>query len=249
MIKDSQLPEIKTREMIDYLDRFFAHKKPDLRQLAEVSLKHWQQYILSRDNLTSDIEAKDITRFVSQLTKKVDSPRTISNYLGQLVSYFKHAYNSDLAECMRQEKRKFDKEIAVAEKSSVPMRRADVKLLYKHADLPDKIVIRLLLLEKIPIGKFGKINVIHESDGQYHFNDGKQLISIDEETAKIAIPLVEKNKNKRLLKFEKRHLDSRIHDLCKKVGLPNEVKPIDLRIFGKNQHPDDLRELLLDATR
>ena len=107
--------------MRDFLDRHFAHKKADLNKLAEISLRHWQKYILSRENSSGDIEIRDITRYVSNLSKK-ESTRTISHYLGQLVVYFKHENKKDLAFYTNQEKKKFDKEIAKAEKNHIPMR-------------------------------------------------------------------------------------------------------------------------------
>lgn len=71
MIKDkSELPKIKTVEMRDFLDSFYAHKKPDLIKLAETSLRHWQQYLLSRENPNREVEIKDITRYVSSLSNR-----------------------------------------------------------------------------------------------------------------------------------------------------------------------------------
>lgn len=71
--EESDLPEIKSGEVRDFLDRHYAHKKADLKKLAEISLRHWQQYILSRENPSRDIEIRDITRYVSLifLRKKV----------------------------------------------------------------------------------------------------------------------------------------------------------------------------------
>lgn len=71
LIKDkSELPKIKTVEMRDFLDSFYAHKKPDLIKLAETSLRHWQQYLLSRENPNREVEIKDITRYVSSLSNR-----------------------------------------------------------------------------------------------------------------------------------------------------------------------------------
>jgi len=244
--EQAALPEIKIADMKNYLDRFFGHKKPELRQLAEVSLKHWQSYLLSLDNPYRPLETKDITRFVSQLNKKLGSPRTVSNYLGQLVLYFKHTYNEELTNAIKRELKVFDKEIAKAEKNKLPIRVSEVQTLYRAAILPDKVAIRLLLFENIPITKLGKIYFFEELNGKYHFSVNKEEKSLNEETIKIAKPLLKevKGDNKRLLDFGDRQLDQHFYDLCIELGMINKITPMDLRKFGKNHHPDDLTEWL-----
>lgn len=251
LIKDeSELPEIKTGEMRDFLDRFYSDS-PDLKKLAETAQRHWQQYVLSRENPNREIEKRDITGFVSNLLKKGKRPRTISHYLGRLVVYFNHVSKEELADYIDSEKKKFGK-IAEAEKNTTPMRHRDVIRLYQSASLEDKILIRLLLLEKLPNSGLGKIFVRQDSKGEYDFTDGKQIISINEETVKIAKPLIQENilkGGKKLLRINTRQIQNHIHDAGKKIGLPNNVSPKDLRKFGKNHHPDDLMEMLSTATK
>jgi len=249
LMDESELPEIKTGEMRDFLDRVYS-ERPELKKLAETAQRHWQQYVLSRENPNREIEIRDITGFVSSLFKKGKSPRTISHYLGRLVVYFKHVSKKELADYTNREKKKFDKEIAEAEKNTTPMHHRDVIRLYQSASLEDKILIRLLLLETLPIRSLEKILVRQDSRGEYDFTDGTQIISINEETVKIAKPLIQKNSlkgDKKLLRISTRQIQNHIHDAGKKIGLPDNVSPKDLRRFGKNHHPDDLMEMLSNA--
>jgi hypothetical protein len=245
--RESELPEITAGGMRDYLDRVYAHSKPSSKKLAETSLRHWQQYILSRENPSSDIEIRDITRFVSKLSKK-ELPKTVVNYLGQIVSYFEHENEKELANKMKIEKLKFEKEIAIAKKNVEPMRVKDVIRLYQSAPLKDKILIRLLLLEKpIPVRSLGKIFVRQDSKGSYDFHTDIKIISINEETVKIAKPLIEKNissSDNRLLCISPRQIEERIHNSAEKIGLSDNVTPKDLRKFGKNHRQDELIEWL-----
>ena len=245
--RQSELPVITARGIRDYLDRVYAHSKPSSKKLAEISLRHWQQYILSRENPSSDIEIRDITRFVSNLSKK-ELPKTVSNYLGQIVSYFEHENEKELANKMKSEKLKFDKEIAIAKKNAEPMRVKDVIRLYQSASLKDKILIRLLLLEKlIAVRSLGKIFVRQDSKGSYDFHNDGKIISINEETVKIAKPLIEKNilsGDNRLLCISSRQIEGRIHNSAEKIGLSDNVTPKDLRKFGKDHRQDELIEWL-----
>jgi hypothetical protein len=245
----SKLPEISTREISEYLEVRFGNKKPESKALAEIALRHWQSYLLTRDNTNREIDDKDIFRFISQLKKKVNAT-TRSNYLGQLVPYFKHAYNDALAKSLQQEKAKSDKEKNEKKKNSLPLRVNDIKLFYQKGKLAEKIAIRLLLLEDIPIKKLGKICAVQYVNGQYHFlSDDKKEIQINSETANLAIPLIQKNKNDKLLNWEdSRNLADRFQKLSEKLNIEPNITPMDLRKFGKNHHPDDLKDLLSDAS-
>jgi hypothetical protein len=251
--RESELPEITGRGMRDYLDRVYAHSKPSSKELAEISLRHWQHYILSRENPNSDIEIRDITRFVSNLSRK-ELPKTVVNYLGQIVSYFEHENEKELANQMKSEKLKFDKELAIAKKNVEPMRVKDVIRLYQSTSLrdkvlkKDKILIRLLLLEKhIPVRSLGKIFVRQDSKGSYDFHNEGKIISINEETVKIAKPLIERNISKgdnRLVCMCSRRISERIHDSAEKLSFSDKVNPMVLRKFGKVHRQDELIEWL-----
>lgn len=133
------------------------------------------------------------------------------------------------------------------------MRIKDIIRLYQSASLENKILIRLLLLETLPIKGLGKIFVKQDSKGEYDFNfDGKQIISINPETVKIAKPLIDENiskgDNKLLSIGSPRQIETRIHEAGEKLTLPHKVTPKDLRKFGKNHHSDDLMEMLSTAT-
>lgn len=173
--------------------------------------------------------------------------------MGQLVVYFNHENRKDLAHYTNQEKekKKFDKEIAHVEKNNIPMRISDVRLLYESAKLEDKVLIRLLLLESLPIRSLGKIFVRKDSKGDYDFNDGTNIIRINEETVIIAKPLIERNisnGDKGLLGISStRQIETRIHAAGEKINLSYKITPKDLRKFGYSHHPDDLIEMLSTA--
>ena len=248
LLKDeSELPEITTDKMRVYLDIHLASKGPESKKLADISLRHWQKYLSSREDPNRDIKIEDVTRYISNLQKK-ESIRTTSSYLGQLENYFGYQQpKKELADYVTQKMKELAKEIVKIEKNFVPMRHREISGLYQRASLVDKILIRLLLLEKLPISGLGKISVRKYSNGEYEFSIGKEKISINEETVKIAKPLIEKNIKKsgnKLLRISTRQIQKRIHTAGEKINLPYKVSPKDLRRFGKNHHPNDLMEIL-----
>ncbi|MDI9578337.1 MAG: phage integrase SAM-like domain-containing protein, partial [Thermoproteota archaeon] len=240
-----QLPQLSIREMKEYLDVKLGRKGPESKQLAEVALRHWQKYLLSRDLPNREINEVDINSFVAQLRRKMNSPYTRANYLGQLVSYFKYAYSKEIAILIQKEKSKADGEIAELKKNTQPLRIRDVKRFYREANHPLKVAIRLLLLEKsIGIDDLGKINVIQEANGKYHFFQEKTEIEIDADTAKMAIPLLKCNKGK-LVKGKRRSLADRFQRFSDKLHFEPNITPVDLHKFGRKLHPDDIKEFIL----
>lgn len=248
LLKDElELPEIITDKMRVYLDVHLASKGPEIQKLADISLRHWQKYLLSWEGPNRVIKIEDVTRYISNLQKKV-SIRTTSSYLGQLENYFGYQpKKKELADYVNKKMKELAKEIVKIEKNFVPMRHRDISGLYQRASLADKILIRLLLLEKLPIRCLEEISVRQYSNGEYEFSIGKEKISINEETIKIAKPRIEKNIKKsdnKLLGFSTRQIQKRIRTAGEKINLLYKVSPKDLRRFGKNHHPADLMEIL-----
>ena len=242
----SELPEISTREMREYLDIKLGHKSVESRLLAEVSLRHWQHYLLTRNVPNRKLDDLDITGFVSQLNKKVNSPYTKANYLFQLVLYFRYAYGAELAVLLSKEKGKADKEIKELKKNALPLRIKVVKRFYRETKPHVRIAIRLLLLEDIQIDDLVKITAMQDSNGNYHFfNNGRTEIDIDSDTAKLAVPLLHRNKGK-LIKGGRRSLHALFQSWSEKLHFEPNITPMNLRIFGKNHHPDDIRDFILD---
>lgn len=242
----AQLPPLSIREMREYIEVNLGRKKPELRLLAEVSLRHWQKYLSSRDSPNRIISEVDITSFVSQLNRKVNSPYTRANYLGQLALYSNYAYGKDIAISMQREKSKADYEIAELKKNTLPLRIGVIKKFYRETRPHVKLAIRLLLLENRKIDDIVKITAMQDSNGKYHFfNKDKKEIEIDAETAKLAVPLLKRNKGK-LIKGEKRSLAGLFNDWSEKLHIEPNITPVDLKIFGKRHHPDDIRELVLE---
>jgi hypothetical protein len=246
-LSKNELPEISIREIKDYLDANFTEtptEKLARKRLAESALKNWQFYLLSRGS-TGEIKTRDITRFISSLRNRDVSASTISNYLGQLFAYFKHENEQELADFANKQKKEFQ---AMVSKKYMPMRFRDLKTLYNNSELEDKLLLRLLLLETIPLNKLPKIQVVKESDGKYYFNDGKQVITINKETVKIAEPLIEKNRSKnskRLLSYKSyRTINERIQRLAEAVNAEYKIYAKNLRKFGSYVHKDDLLEWL-----
>jgi len=252
--RELRLSEIKTSRIKDYIQITYAHRKEDLFDLAVTSLLDWENYCLSRENPNSNIEIKDITGYVNNLfnrAKPVNS-RTAAHYLGFLVAYLKHDNREDLANYANNEKKKCVKKFREADKNAKSMPIKDVVELYKSAPLRGKILIRLLLLQTlIPIQSLETISFIQTSEGKYQFNiDGNIINSIDEETIKLAEPLIKENilkGDRRLLDIAARTFEANIHNYAESVHLSYKVTPKDLRKFGRNHHPDDLMEMLSNA--
>lgn len=246
--EEVELPKIKMRAMSDYLDTVYGNKKDESKKLAEVSLRHWQQYLLLRENPNQDVGIRDITRFISSLKNQGKSSSTIADYLGQLATYFYHENQEDFADYAKEQGKQFQKITKKDSKNLMPIRVQELKKLYQSSELEDKVLIRLLLFETIPIDNLAKIFVIQDSNGRYHFNDGeKNMINLDEETVKVAVPLIQSNDSKndnKLLSFQSgRTIETHIAELSKKIG-GERIYAKTLRKFGRNIHHDDLIEWL-----
>ena len=116
-----------------------------------------------------------------------------------------------------------------------------------------KVAIRLLLLEDLLIDDLGKITAMQDNSGKYHFfkekaNVGKierAEIEIDAGTAKIAIPLLRRNRGK-LVKGNRRNFAHLFQRWSDKLHFDPNITTIDLRKFGRGLHPDDIRIFVLD---
>ncbi len=238
------LPEIKTSSMRDYLETVCSDQSSALRNLAEISLRHWQKYLLSRDNPNSEIGIKDLTRFISNLRNNQATPITVANYLGQLVGYFNHESRQDLADFATDRKKMLQKQ---GKKKIVPIRVKDLMSLYRMSDTEDKVLMRLLLFGDIPIGSLGKIVVSKENSGKLNFRVGSEFYRVDETTIKIAEPLMSNN-NSNLLSFTSdRQVAAHIHDLAQKLNVDYTIQAKTLRMFGKHINSEDLNEWLLTS--
>jgi len=247
----SKLPKLLPRDMSDYLEANFT-ETPDLKNMADFALRHWYQFILKENITNRKINKSDVYRFISEFRKKVNAT-TRSNYYCQLIPYFKHAYGASLSKELEKEKENADRAKNELRKGVLPPRIKDVKLFYQKAKLPDKIATRLLVLEDLQLDSVVQITFIQAKDG-LHFqtviDDVKQEISIDSETARLAIPLIQKSKNGTLFGWKRadhRNLDDRFKRYSERLKLTVNITPQILKTFGKNQHPDDLKEILADV--
>jgi hypothetical protein len=198
-----------------------------------------------------DIGEIDINSFVAQLRRSVNSPSTVANYLGQLVLYFRYAYGEKISELIKKEKDKADKEATALKKNAFPLRIKVVKTFYSKARPHVKLAIRLLLLEDWKVEDLLKITALQDINGKYHFFKDKERIEIDNETAKLAVSLLGRNKGKLIRGEGKSHrsLDSVFQDWSKKLHIEPNITPNKLQIFARTLHPDDIREYILDEKK
>jgi hypothetical protein len=244
-----ELPPLTIKGMKEYVNIKLKLKNPESKQSAEISLRHWQKYILSKDPQNRELSEVDINNFVAYLEGKVNSPYTIANYLGQLVAYSKYAYGKDITLLMQKEKHKADREVAKLKKNALPLRIKVVKRFYDRTKPYVKLPIRLLLLENRQIRDIVKITAMQDISKNYHFYDkDKKEIKIDPETAKLAITLLVRNNNK-LIRGNRRSLAGLFSDWSEKLHIEPNITPVDLRTFGKNHHPDDIREYVFEDNR
>jgi hypothetical protein len=196
----------------------------------------WEKYCLSQKTPNTNAEKKDMTNYIIDLRKRVEA-RTAAHYLGFLVAYLKHEKLDDLALYANEKKKEFAEEYRKADKKAKSMPIKDVVTLYKSAPLRGKILIRLLLLQTdIPIESLGKISFIQISKGKYQFNIDGNIRDINEETIKLAEPLIKENTekgDKRLLTIGARTFEENIHDYAERANLSYRITPKDLRKFGK----------------
>ena len=119
-----ELPPLTIREMVEYISIKLGGKSPELRFLAEVSLRHWQKFLFSRDMHNREVTEIDVNSFISRLNQTVKSPYTRAGYLGQLVAYFQYAYIHDknLAIKLKEAKKNANKEVDEMKKNALPLR-------------------------------------------------------------------------------------------------------------------------------
>lgn len=247
----SQLPELSTREMREYVDYKLGAKSDESRLLAEFSLRHWQKFLLSRDMPNREISEVDVNSFIAQLSRTANSPHTRSGYLGQLIGYFKYAYkNENFTSKLKEAKEKADKEIDEMKKNALPLRIGVVKRFYAQAHPAVKVAIRLILLEcardKMEIYDLENISWIQDKNGKYHFllkkADKEERIDLDEKTSELITAQLNK---KEKLALSQRNINGRFETLSRKLRLKKTLTAIDLIKFGRNLHPDDIKELIL----
>jgi hypothetical protein len=236
--REQRTLEIKTSGIRNYIQAKYAPLKikQSLFDLALTSLMDWEKYCLSQKTPNTNAEKKDMTNYIIDLRKRVEA-RTAAHYLGFLVAYLKHEKLDDLALYANEKKKEFAEEYRKADKKAKSMPIKDVVTLYKSAPLRGKILIRLLLLQTdIPIESLGKISFIQISKGKYQFNIDGNIRDINEETIKLAEPLIKENTekgDKRLLTIGARTFEENIHDYAERANLSYRITPKDLRKFGK----------------
>jgi hypothetical protein len=242
-----ELPPLTIKGMKEYINIKLKRKSVESKQLAEVSLRHWQKYLMNKDPPNREINEVDINNFVAYLEDTGKSPYTRANYLGQLVAYSKYAYGNDITLLMQAEKNKADKEVAELKKNASPLRIKVVKRFYDKTKPHVKLPIRLLLLENKKVDDITKITAMQDSKTRnYHFYDkNKTEIEIDPETAKLAVTLLERN-NDKLVRGGRRSLSGLFSDWSEKLQLEPNITPMDLRTFGKNHHPADIKEYIFE---
>lgn len=247
----SVLPPIKNRNILNYRDRRYPEGS-DSRALADSAFGNWQEYLNGKNNSNEDIISKDVTFYISLLENKGRRSSTIENYLGILVPFFKHETLLQVAEYTKAKKKDYHIK-AMAERKYVPMRSEDLMALYKLATKEeDKVLIRLLLMEKIPIHNIAEICVSQKANHEYAFSYGDRKLELSKETVEAAVPLIQKNNLKgreRLFKFTNRRLISE-HMKILNARLDEEKNPgydvyaKSLRRYGKGIHKDDLNSWL-----
>jgi hypothetical protein len=258
--RDKRISEIKTVGIKNYVQNKYApirrNKKGEiitgLFDLAIASFLDWEKYCLSQKPPDSKIERKDMTSYFIDIRNRVGA-RTASHYLGFLVPYLKHEKLEDLAVDANNKKKEYSAEVRRADKNSKLIPVKDVVKLYKSVPLlRDKVLIRLLLFQNdIPIKDLDKISFIQLSKGKYQFNiKGTIIPNINEETIKLAGPLIQENIEKgdsTLLGIAERTIEINIHDYGERANLSYEVTPNALRKFGvviRQIYIDEFMEML-----
>jgi predicted transcriptional regulator len=190
-----------------------------------------------------NVTEKDIDRFISLLeVTREQKANTISSYLGQLIPFFYRQNLKEVAELAKEQKNIFAQK-ARFENKYYPIPSKDLKDLYSRASKTGKVLIHLLLFEKM---KILKIPAIHsKEDGYLYDGEDKRLHFTTKATTEVVKTFLEsdENKNERLF-TEIRQLDLYFEELTKPMKRSYPITAMNLRKFSRYIHKDDLIEWL-----
>lgn len=235
-----KLPKITDKEILDYIDNEFRNKKEHSKMLGSFAFRNWQEYLNTERRTNQLIKESDIVRFISMLEhEKHRSLRTISNYLGQLVPFF-FFHKLRIANYARKKKNIIANK-AKEEKKYQPVYSGDLKKIYENTSFKGKVIIRLLLFEKISLKDLATIHVGKEGDQYTLVNQKTTLVLKNKETLEIVKQMAETKEQAINEQFfaRLRGLDKFMLSLTKST-LDYQITPLNLRKFGGYVHEKDL---------
>lgn len=215
------------------------------------------------------ISEKDITQFNSLLLDRKLKPATMYDYYFQLEAFFDHEnLSTDVLKRIR--KLKIDcKERAKTK--YFPLRVEHLKILNACTDLEDKLLLRVLLFEDIPINKIPKIR--ENAEHQLIFQKKSQHHKFHPETERAAKDWLtsekwlrsRRRKDGKVFSFNgdrsiaehidslewqlKDYIDSLQEKLKKEYELKYALYASYVQKFGQSVHKDDLIMWLSEAVK
>lgn len=247
--REFQLSTMRTNRIRNYLRIAFLNDPKKVRQFnnAYYALTDWEKFYLSRENPSTALTSKEIGDYALNLRSRALKPKTASNYLHYLSGYF----TSNNEEQFYVTSMKYYKDFVGEfrkEKNCIPIRH--IWNMYKHAEVTDQVLFRLLIFENIPIQMLETVKFYKTVHGIYRFTYLQQgeekSVEINEETVKIAEPLLKSNLEKKtdlFLPFGKRTIIEHVENIRKQLGIEEEISPQDIRNFGERQNRAEMLEL------
>ncbi|HSV49251.1 MAG TPA: hypothetical protein VLH35_02960 [Candidatus Acidoferrales bacterium] len=257
-----ELPFIKEKNMKDYLDATFPDIDSASRIMCEYAFRHWQMYLNEYNYHRHEITKSDITAFNSLLLNKKLEPVTTYNYFGQLERFFRHEkYSFEVLEHTHKLKVDYKSKIR---QNYFPLRYKHLQDLYEIADLEDKLLIQILLREKVLISDIPNVIAIEESNtDNFDFSIGKTRLDFHKATIEAAKAWLrsegwlnsKKREDRRLFRFRNRrsigeHLDALEVELLdkKQIALGYPLYSKSMQKYGHSLHIDDIAEVLKDTS-
>ena len=239
----------------EFIDHYFEGKTGSERQ-ARAALKHWENHT-GQDPY--QVDPKDVDHFVYEkleAPKKKDrlKPRTLSLYLLYIAKFYEwlglgqrdSARYTMLAKYTMEKSRRLTKQID--EPSRIDLQEV-VRMLMKITELQGKLLVRLLVFSKIPIGCLNGLRVGHIYNVRDYEVDckGKTIRGVlYSDTPEIVNAIRKERKlgtDDRLIDVSVRQIEYLVPRYAKKVGITKSVTPKDLKEFGKNPR---LRKWLIE---
>jgi len=239
-----------------FINRHYKGKTGE-RQ-AEAALKLWEKHTKQNPHEAGhqDVDSLISKKLEAPIKKDRLTPKTLSLYLLYIAKFYDwlargkpHLVRyTTLAEyIMEKSNQLVTKEIA-DEANSVDHKDV-LKMLIGIRELLGKLLVRLLVFSKIPIGCLNSLRVreIYDKRKYQTYCKGRTIEGdLYSDTPEIISEYIEKNElknNDKLINISERHIQNLIPDYAHKIGIEKKVTPRDLRKFGKNL---DLRNWLIE---
>lgn len=229
-----------------FLHSYVARKDKSFKKQAHSALKLWKDSVKKS---SEQVNRDDIIQFF--YTHKNMKPRSLSVYLLHIAKYLGWK-NQDLEKYVMEKRKAVEERIKPASESPID-HHGVLKMLKEVTELRDKLIVRLLLWNKIPIGcledlKVRDISIKEKSYQIYCERERGGFIRGDlySDTSKIISSIIEEKNLKsddKLIGISVRQIQKLISEYAKKIGIPKKVNPKDLRQFGKNAL---LRDMLIE---